>query len=160
MKYALNIGDVNIVDILSSTVNAETLYPTHPLEDGSFIADTSINLPRAFNIMAMATNDEYASIKEAQFNRQECVLFDGDDYISSVYIASSSKTKDADYADKIPVDVSLVEILSVKSLFSDKKIIPKNPSNSNTIEKGEVQGEEPPKSLLTSIRKAISGGGQ
>ena len=159
MEYSIYIGLNRLNNIIGLNCQEEVLYPTHPLEDGTVFSDTSIIQPLMYNIDLLVTEGEYDTLRVAKKERQEIILFEGETYVDRLYISRINRDIGSDTVGRYPVYLALVEIFTVKSLFSEKKIIPSNKGNADTVKKGEVQGEAPPKSLAQSIFSSILGVG-
>ena len=129
------------VRYLSGSVSDDLKIMEHPKEDGTVIADHTVNDPKTATISMLIADDDTDSLNEIldYYNSKTPVTVKIKNEIYGNLIISSKPVKaESEYFDKTKYDLSFKEVINAKTVYV-KMSVPqvKNKKNASTIKTGQ-----------------------
>ena len=113
----------------------------HPIETGAIITDHRIVLPVEIDLSLILASDDYQdvyqSIKQYYLNATLLIIQTRSGIYQNQLISGLPHEEDPTKFNALTIALSLKEVIIVSAQFN---ITPKNPSNSNTVNRGTQQG--------------------
>jgi hypothetical protein len=140
------LSEVPGLKIKSASAANQADMPQHPTEDGVFLADHKIILPRVIQVEGFCINHDTYNKMQQLFNDRTNLF---GIQIKEVIVENCSfgefvPVRDSKVLNAIPVSFTLHEILqsSAKSGMSKNKV--KSPNDADTVKRGQTQTAMPP----------------
>lgn len=133
---------------VKATVREEAKLMEHPVETGAMVVDHRIITPREIEISCLLTTEEFADvyqqIKNLWQRGDSLSVQTRTDVYPSMVIASMPHEEPAEMQDGVALILTLREVKYVTVTFTDRKIpvVPANPKNAKTVQRGEQRPTE------------------
>jgi hypothetical protein len=125
---------------LKATIKEEAKVMEHPVETGATITDHRVILPIEIELSMMVFSadyqDVYNSIKQYYLNSTLLIVQTWTSTYLNQLIAAIPHEEDPQQFKVLNIAIKLKEVLFVTS---QSKVVPKNPSNNSTTNRGNIQ---------------------
>ena len=126
---------------LKCVVKEQTKLMEHPVETGIIITDHRIVLPIEIELTLLLASSDYQevyeNIKQYYLNGTLLVVQTRSDIYTNQLIESMPHEEDPNQYNIIPLVLNLKQVIFVTPQYG---VIPKQPSNGNTVKRGTQQG--------------------
>lgn len=143
---------------VKATVREEAKAMEHPLETGATAVDHRILLPVEIELTCVLSREQYADtfqrVKDVYKAGTLCIVQTRVDSYDSMLIVGIPHEEVPEMQDGVQLIVQMRHVLYVDSQFRDlprSKVVPRNPKNSNTVNRGEQRPVETPEPRKGSI---------
>lgn len=143
---------------MKAVVKEQAKLMEHPVENGSIITDHRIVLPVEIELTLILTSDDYRqvykSIRQYYLNGTLLVVQTRSDIYKNQMIESMPHEEDTTQYDVLPLILNLKQVQFAQAQYG---VVPQNPTNANTVERGAQQGTEAPTQQASAARQILSG---
>lgn len=130
---------------LKAVVKEQSKLMEHPVESGAVITDHRIVLPIEIELTLLLTSEDYRnvykSIRQYYQNGTLLVVQTRSDIYTNQMIESMPHEEDPTQYDILPMMLNLKQVQFATAQYG---VVPKQPNNANTVQRGAQQGTQAP----------------
>lgn len=142
---------------LKATVKPDKKAMEHPLENGATTTDHVVILPVEIELSMMLVQEDYRdtynNIIQYYTNSTLLIVQTKASTYFNQFIASPPHEEASDQFNQIAIALKLKEVLF---FTSQSQVVPANPSNNSTVQRGNIQPQDVPSSKGSSVARDIT----
>lgn len=138
---------------IKAVIKEQSKLMEHPIESGAIITDHRIVLPIEIELSLILSSsdyqDVYKSIRQYFFQATLLIVQTRAGIYQNQIISALPHEEDPNMYDALTIALSLKQVLYVSAQYTN---VPKYPSNTSTVDRGQQQGTPATVKQVTSLR--------
>lgn len=143
---------------IKAVIKEQAKVMEHPVESGAIITDHRIIMPIEIDLSLILSSadyqDVYAAIKQYYLNATLIIVQTRSGIYQNQLISALPHEEDPNMYDALTIALSLKEVYMVTAQYA---VAPKQPSNSNTTNRGTQQSTQATSSQMTTAQNGFYG---